>query len=488
MLILKIALRNLKRHTRKTLLIGVLIILGMAFLFTSNAVFESTNRGLKSSFIRSLTGDAVISAQSDVPYGLFGVEIPIISSYENIPPLAGYAEINERLKEIPEIAEGKWKWTPLVSAAASLEIDSFQLVVPLFGIDPESYFSVCSDIKIERGSPGSLSDGGIFLNARLAENIEAELGRPLEIGEPVTLSMYSDGSFHIRKGIFSGIHSYISYTEPLDRIVLADASIVRGLANYTSGYISVDMDEEIISDAGSFDMDDLFSEPLDTVSAGEEGITINELEEILSDTGQRTALVETDAAAWSFILLSAENGRQRNLLRVIEKEAEENDWAVRVLNWRNAAGLGAQAVFALQTVFYSGMIFIVFGAVLVIMNALVISVFERIPEIGTMRGLGAGRRFISNLFIAESMILTMSASAAGILLGIIISGITLKTGITIENELLITLFGGNVIRPEVSLSGIVKHLVMASVAGSVAWIYPVSLAMRIQPVEIMGKG
>ncbi|MDX9802355.1 MAG: hypothetical protein RBT69_13575, partial [Spirochaetia bacterium] len=211
MLIFKIALRNLNRHTRKTLRIGVLITLGMAFLFSANAVFESTNKGLKSSFIRSLTGDAVLSAKSEVPYGLFGIEIPIISSYENIPALAGYTEITQKLDEIPEIASGEWKWTPLVSAAASLEIDSFQLAVPLFGIDPDSYFSVCSDIKIEKGSPGSLAGGGIFLNARLAENIETELGRPLAIGEPVTLSMYSDGSFHIRKGIFSGVHSYISY-------------------------------------------------------------------------------------------------------------------------------------------------------------------------------------------------------------------------------------------------------------------------------------
>ncbi|MDX9802398.1 MAG: FtsX-like permease family protein, partial [Spirochaetia bacterium] len=337
-------------------------------------------------------------------------------------------------------------------------------------------------------SPGSLAGGGIFLNARLAENIETELGRPLATGEPVTLSMYSDGSFHIRKGIFSGIHSYISYTEPLDRIVLADASIVRSLANYTTGYVSGNQDEDSIPDSGSFDMDDLFSGAEDNESSGGEGITLVELEQMLSDTTQRTALVETDAAAWSFILLSAGDRGQGRLLRVLENEAEENQWAVRILNWRNAAGLGAQAVFALQTVFYSGMIFIVFGAVLVIMNALVISVFERIPEIGTMRGLGAGRRFISSLFIAESMILTMSASIAGIILGIIISYVTLETGITIENELLITLFGGNVIRPVVSVSGIVKHLVMALAAGSIAWIYPVSLAMRIQPVEVMGKG
>ncbi len=196
----------------------------------------------------------------------------------------------------------------------------------------------------------------------------------------------------------------------------------------------------------------------------------------------------TDSGSWSFVLFKSTEGREKALSRFLKKTASKNKWPVNVLSWRNAAGMSAQAAFALQSVFYAGIIFIMLGAVLVIMNALVISVFERIAEIGTMRGLGAEKSFIRKLFIAESMILMISSSAAGIILGAAVSYIVSRNGIILENELLITLFGGEIIKPVISLNSVMFHLFIAAVVGSIAWIYPVSIAMKIQPVEIMGKG
>ena len=485
MLIIKLALRNLNRHTRKTLLIGILIMFGMSLLFFVNSVFESTNQGLKSSFVRSLTGDAALCSKSDVPFGLFGVEIPIISEYENIPPLEGYNNI----LPVIENADTVEAWTPVVSAAASLEAGDSRTSVPVFGINPESYFSVCSDIKIKRGNVSDISSGGIFLNAVLLGDIEEEIGRELEYGEPLKLSMYSDGSFRIRQGFFAGVHEYISYTEPLDRVVLADSVIVRSIANYTLGYAgenAASPDNE--TEDNLFQMDDLFSDSEDTVAAVEESLSLTELEEIISDTEARTDLVMTDSGAWSFILFKSKEGKEKALNSFLEKTISKNRLPVKVLDWRSAAGMSAQAAFALQSAFYGGIIFIMLGAVLVIMNALVISVFERISEIGTMRGIGAEKSFIRRLFIAESMILMMTSSAAGIILGGLVSFIVSGNGIHLENDLLITLFGGDLIKPLLSFKSVFLHLFIAAVVGSVAWIYPVSIAMKIQPVEIMGKG
>ena len=484
MLIFKLALRNLNRHTRKTLLIGILIMLGMSLLFFVNSVFESTNQGLKSSFVRSLTGDAAVCAESDVPFGLFGVEIPIISTYENIPPLTGYNDMVP-VFEGSDIVEA---WTPVVSAAASIEAGDSRTSVPVFGIDPESYFSVCSDIKILKGNVSDISSGGIFLNAVLLNDIEKEIKRPLEYGEPLKLSMYSDGTFRIRKGFFAGVHEYISYTEPLDRVVLANSVLVRSIANYTLGVTEAGSDTGKIEEEDLFEMDDLFSEPEDAVVDTDGSFSLSDLEGLISETEPGTDLVMTDSGAWSFVLFKSIEGKEKALNRFLKKTASKNKWPVNVLSWRNAAGMSAQAAFALQSVFYGGMIFIMLGAVLVIMNALVISVFERISEIGTMRGLGAEKNFIRKLFIAESMILMMFSSAAGIILGASVSYIVSGNGIIIENDILITLFGGEIIKPVLSLNAVVFHLFIAAVVGSIAWIYPVSIAMKIQPVEIMGKG
>ena len=142
-------------------------------------------------------------------------------------------------------------------------------------------------------------------------------------------------------------------------------------------------------------------------------------------------------------------------------------------------------IFALQYVFYIGLGFISLGAILVIMNALVISVLERVPEIGTMRSLGAGRPFIRNIFMLESLLLTGGSAMAGLIIAIIASTLMAKAGIKLQNPLLISLFGGATLQPSFDLFSVLMHIAMALMAASVSWIYPVRLAMRIKPVNAM---
>jgi len=355
--------------------------------------------------------------------------------------------------------------------------------VPVFGIDPDTYFSVCSDVVVTRGSISGIKTGGVFVNAALAAKIESRLGRPLELGEDVTFSMYSNGSFKVRRGTLSGVHKYPGGTEIMDRLVLADPTIVRGLADYTMGYVS--SSANVVESGPVGDLDDLFASAEDVVDSGDSGFSLETLEGALSDNADRDLMVSPDAAAWSFALFRSEEGQERRMRDSLESVAEDNGWSVRVLDWRGAAGTSAQALFAVQGAFYLGMGFIVIGAVLVIMNALVISVLERTAEIGTMRGIGAGAGFIRGMFIAESMSLTIVSAAVGILVGSAVSAYAARVGIRVSNPLLISLFGGELIRPVATVGSALMHLGMATLAGALAWIYPVSLAMRVQPVTAM---
>ena len=480
MLILKLAFRNLLRHPRKSLTIGGLIALGIAALFVANAVFESSDRGLRSSFVRSMTGDAALSAKGPVSYGLFGSEVPIVSEYESIPPIAGFSALSEDFDGL----DGLEAWTPLVSAAAQLRVGRVIIGnVPVFGVDPSSYFDVCPDIVVDRGDLTELADGGVFLNAKLAELAEARIKRALTIGESLTFSMYSNGSFKVRTGRFAGVHSYPGGTEVMDRLALADATLVRGLVDYTLGYVSAgDREEE--TDAGA-DLDDLFADAGDAVASADDAMTLDDVEDSLADTAERDLLVSEDAAAWSFALFRASPGREADLLRSLRRLADDGGYDVRAMDWRQAAGSNAQALFAVQGAFYVGMGFIALGAVLVIMNALVISVLERSAEIGTMRGLGAGSGFIRNLFITESMLLTMAAALTGVIVGLVVTFAAARSGIALENPLLVSLFGGSTLRPIPSPSSVALHLGLAAAVGALAWIYPVSLALRVQPISAM---
>jgi len=55
----------------------------------------------------------------------------------------------------------------------------------------------------------------------------------------------------------------------------------------------------------------------------------------------------------------------------------------------------------------------------VLMNILLLSISERVPEIGLKRALGAGRRDIFTEFLAESILVSLLGMALGVLLGLI---------------------------------------------------------------------
>ena len=484
-MILKIAFRNICRNTRKTILLGTLIALGMAFLFFANAVFESADQGVRTSFVGSLTGDVVLASESETPFSLFGNEIPVIDDYEVIPSIPGYAEISDNFASLKNADS----YTPVVSGAAGVEIGKYRGSAAVFGIVPESYFDVCHDIEIVSGNPVHIADGGIFLCQSIKEAAEKKLERPLEIGEEVMLSLYSNGSFKIRKGTYAGCHRYINQTAPFDAIILADPTIVRGLIDYTAGNLIAQEDNESdgAESADDFDLDTLFAEAEDTEKALGEEFSLNKIESILADTTERDALSQVSSSAWSFVLFKAKDAQENQLKKELSVLARENHWNVEIKGWRKGAGLSAQMVFALKAAFNVGIIFIIIGAVLVIVNALVISVLERSYEIGTMRGIGAGKPFISALFIAESMMLTLTAATVGIIIGAIASA-AFSGGIALHNDLLITMFGGDVLRPVVTFKNIMLHFAGAALVGALSWIYPVSLAVKIQPVTIMGRG
>ena len=484
-MILKIAFRNICRNTRKTILLGTLIALGMAFLFFANAVFESADQGVRTSFVGSLTGDVVLASESETPFSLFGNEIPVIDDYEVIPSIPGYADISASFPDL-KYAES---FTPVVSGAAGVEIGDYRGTSAVFGIVPESYFQVCHDIEIVSGNPADIADGGVFLCRSVKEAAEKKLKRPLEIGEEIKLSLYSDGSFKIRKGKYAGCHNYINHTTPFDAIILADPTIVRGLIDYTAGNLVADDSDKTEEAAASddFDMDALFSEAEDTVKAQDEGFSLDKIESILADTTERDALSQVSSSAWSFVLFKAKANQEKLLRKELTLLARDNRWNVEIKSWRKGAGLSAQMVFALKAAFNVGILFIIIGAVLVIVNALVISVLERSYEIGTMRGIGAGKPFISALFIAESMMLTLTAATIGIIIGAVAS-VAFSGGIALHNDLLITMFGGDVLRPVVTFKNILLHFAGAALVGALSWIYPVSLAVKIQPVTIMGRG
>jgi len=122
-------------------------------------------------------------------------------------------------------------------------------------------------------------------------------------------------------------------------------------------------------------------------------------------------------------------------------------------------------------------------AIIIIMNTLVISVIERTGEIGTMRALGAQKRTVRRMFVFETVSISVVFGLIGVAVGAIVIGILNMTGVAAPNQFFEILFGGEVLHPALPLSSLLYALGIIVLIGIVASLYPVAVALKIQPIQ-----
>ena len=160
---------------------------------------------------------------------------------------------------------------------------------------------------------------------------------------------------------------------------------------------------------------------------------------------------------------------------------------VTVVDWRSASGLVGQFIGVIWAVLVSAIIIIFLVALVIINNSMVMATLDRTREIGAMRAMGAQKRYILSMLVIESLVLGFGFGLLGVLLG---SGLILvlgQVGIPAFTDELYFIFAGPALYPGLKAAhfllafGVVLLVVVASV------FYPARLALRVQPVEAMGK-
>jgi ABC-type lipoprotein release transport system permease subunit len=144
---------------------------------------------------------------------------------------------------------------------------------------------------------------------------------------------------------------------------------------------------------------------------------------------------------------------------------------------------------AMMAVFY----LIVLGiTATVVVNAMVMAVFERTREIGVLAALGMKGRRIMALFLLESFLLALIGVVIGLLLGgvavywistrgVYIGSLTADMGVT--NMMLgERLYGYLTLRDAVAL------VIAALVVTMLGALYPAALAARMEPVQSLHGG
>lgn len=129
----------------------------------------------------------------------------------------------------------------------------------------------------------------------------------------------------------------------------------------------------------------------------------------------------------------------------------------------------------------------VFGAVALIVsaigmfNTMTIALLERTQEIGIMKALGASRRDIWKLFLAESVIIGFLGGAVGIILGFL-SAYAVSAGV---NALAKHYSGQQIELFYTSNSFVIFIIVFSTVVGFITGLYPSRRASRLNPLEAL---
>jgi len=121
----------------------------------------------------------------------------------------------------------------------------------------------------------------------------------------------------------------------------------------------------------------------------------------------------------------------------------------------------------------------------VIINTLIMSVFERTREIGILSAIGMKGRRIMAMFMAETTLLAIGGILVGLVLGILVVYFFSKNGFYIGNMGITGFLMSDTIYTKLAADDAVNLTLMAFIITLLAGLYPALLASRMEPVEAL---
>ena len=507
--IIKLALRNLKEHKSKTIIIACFLIFGVAIVILGNSFLESVNRGLEKDFRANYTGDIAIgkNPEKGVINDIFGVNSTNITT--DVPLLPAIPDL-DKVMEIVDSTQGIKNKTKLISAqilvAYGVEMDFSSFtdrddigfddlpISMLFAGENNTYWNTFPSVNFVEGTYPAPDTNEIMIDTRVKKAYESLYQRELHIGDTV-LCAGATANTVLREAKVVGIFNPPNENSAMFQIVYCNPAFARSFADltYASSFVqelpdSVDlslnsMDEDDLFD--SFD-DDLFS---DDVADSFLGSGIDDFDTILGDTSLRDELNKTDDGAWNYILMKAENPYQsKAIIAELNQKFKEAGLDVYAMDWRAAAYSYSQSVEGIGLVFNILIIILAIVVFIIIMNTMIVSVIERTGEIGTMRAIGAEKKFVRRLFFSETLILTSISSVLGIILAAIIMAIFNSLNITITNSIAKMILGGGLLRFSPTPAIIIITIVIAIGGSLISNLSPVKSALKITPLKALNHG
>jgi putative ABC transport system permease protein len=404
----KIALRNLFRYKRRTLLTVSLITLGVVFVL----VFISISGSFKNLIIGQIT-DSMLGHIQVHRRGY-------VASIDNLPlnlnpPPQAMRKLDSVLRDLPEIEA----YSPRIKFGGMFSNFTETTNIRLNGVYPEQEFRTVPLLqgRITTGNK-SLKRGEIWVPELLARGMNLKIGDPV-----VVVATNKDGSVNGKQFTVSGILE--SATGPGGR----------------DGYITL--------------QDALETLRMPEIEISEMAIRIKKFDNLAAVTQELEKRLAPQLTPQGQPIFEVHSWEQLspfyNIARMIE----------------------------VMTLFIKLMLIAV--VLISIMNVMIMAVYERIREIGTIAAIGTPPRKILSLFVLEGFCLGVIGAIAGNLIGLgiilILNFVGLKFDFGMQKDLVLAA----TIAPRdlIVTSGIV---ILVAVVAS---LQPALKASRMEPIKAL---
>lgn len=506
--VLRLAVRNLKSHKSKTVIIALFLVFGTAIVIMGNSFLESINRGLERDFRANYTGDVAISAKPEKGYRIeiFGMGSASLSG--EIPQVPAIADLDAVMDVVRGLGEVE-KDTKLISAkvfvaqGAEMDFSAFTEdddlgfddlpIAMLFAGEEGTYWDMFGGVTLVEGSFPAPGTNEVMVDTRVRRAFGGLYKEELRVGDTILLAG-ANANGVIREAKVVGVFTPANEHSAMFQIIYCNPSLARSFADLTYGSLGGgSLPESVDLSLSALSEDDLFGGDDFGFGGIEESDDIlgstADFDNILGDTTLRDELNKTDDGAWQFVLMKLKNPlTEKKLMEKLEAECEARGLSVQVMDWRHAAASYSQSIEGIGLVFNMLVIILAVVVFIIIMNTMTVSVIERTGEIGTMRAIGAEKRFVRSLFYAEAVSLTCVSSLAGICLSFVCMAVFNALGITVTNSIAKMILGGGLLHFTPTLPIIVTTFVVAILGSVVSNFYPVSSALRITPLKALSKG
>lgn len=224
----------------------------------------------------------------------------------------------------------------------------------------------------------------------------------------------------------------------------------------------------------------------DDAGAQEEAFEVGQLEAVKDGSTKPYTQADIDQGlAINAAVILHEGDRLWQTKGDLETLIADKGLGLKVVDWQTAAGIVGQFIIVSRIVLYVAILIIFVVALVIINNSMVMATLERTPEIGTMRAIGAQRRFVMGMFLLETVVLGLLAGSAGALAGAACIEYLGWVGVPAPSEFLVFLFSGPRLYPSFGAANLIFSFAVVLLVSLASTLYPARVAAKIQPVVAM---